>query len=219
MTKRGAFIVLEGIDRSGKTTQSQKLAEFLINSNFKTHVRRIPDRDLPITGKAINEFLQTATDIDQSKKTMHLVFSANRWEMKEDLERLLSEGVNVIADRYVYSGIAYSLAKGLEKDWVVSVDEGLLAPDVIMFFDLSPASAGNRSGYGDEVFEKVEFQQRVYSVMKGLMEQKKDDNVSKIIINAERDIDSIFNDVKTIATQIIEKEKEPFRYFKKSDLI
>lgn len=61
-------------------------------------------------GQLINAFLTNQQDFDQ--ETIHLLFTMNRWESKKQMERLLTEGTSLIVDRYSYSGVAYSAAKG-----------------------------------------------------------------------------------------------------------
>lgn len=62
-------------------------------------------------GKLINAFLTKQQDFDH--ETIHLLFSMNRWESKKQMERLLNEGTSLIIDRYSFSGVAYSAAKGI----------------------------------------------------------------------------------------------------------
>jgi dTMP kinase len=62
-----------------------------------------------------------------------------------------------VSDRYAYSGVCYSVAKGLSFDWCLGADRGLLKPDLVFYIDMSAADLAKRSGYGDERFEKIEF--------------------------------------------------------------
>lgn len=77
--RRGALIVLEGVDRSGKTTQSTALLEFLRSSGREVSFLRYPDRSTA-TGKVIDEYLSTASSLNDH--AIHLLFAANRWESK-----------------------------------------------------------------------------------------------------------------------------------------
>lgn len=61
-------------------------------------------------GKLINSFLTKQQDFDH--ETIHLLFTMNRWECKKTMEKLLNEGTTIVVDRYCYSGVAYSAAKG-----------------------------------------------------------------------------------------------------------
>jgi thymidylate kinase len=62
------------------------------------------------------------------------------------MEDLLNAGTHLVVDRYAYSGVAYSAAKGLSRQWCASVDEGLLAPDAVFFLQVNPEAAGGRCG-------------------------------------------------------------------------
>ena len=92
---------------------------------------------------------------------------------------MLSEGTTIVMDRYAYSGVAYSAAKvyslfhlkffilfnvclkGLSLDWCKSPDHGLPEPDLVLFIDLPPEVASVRAGYGEERYEKIDFQIKV----------------------------------------------------------
>lgn len=70
-----------------------------------------PDRTTPI-GHMINDFLRQQTEL--SNEAIHLLFSANRWEQMKNIKETLESGINIICDRYWYSGVAYSTAKGMD---------------------------------------------------------------------------------------------------------
>ena len=64
------------------------------------------------TGRMIDDFLKNK--INLPKEVIHLLFSANRWEVNQEIKNCLSAGRDVICDRYWYSGVAYSYAQGLD---------------------------------------------------------------------------------------------------------
>lgn len=107
--QRGALIVIEGVDRSGKSTQCKKLVESLTGQNIKAQLMNFPDRS-NLTGKLINEYLVNP-DCKLHDHAIHLLFSANRWENLERMKSLLYEGTTLVVDRYSYSGIAFSASK------------------------------------------------------------------------------------------------------------
>eukprot|EP00833_Pecoramyces_ruminatium_P006487 jgi/Orpsp1_1/1180519/evm.model.c7180000073760.2 len=76
---RGAFILFEGCDRSGKTTQTQLLLQALKDKGQKVEFANFPDRTSDI-GKVIDQYLKSTTN-DKNLKSMHLLFTANRWEL------------------------------------------------------------------------------------------------------------------------------------------
>lgn len=67
----------------------------------------------------------------------------------------MDSGRDIICDRYWYSGVAYSYAKGLDFDWCLSADKGLREPDLVILLTGDPKKLASREGYGNERFEKV----------------------------------------------------------------
>lgn len=158
---RGALIVFEGLDRSGKSTQSQLLRSQLAAGGHSVLLWRFPDRT-SATGKAIDAYLASGSDLADA--AIHHLFSANRWEKAATLESALASGTSVICDRYAYSGAAFTAAKraqGLDLDWCKAPDRGLPAADAVVFLSVSAAVAARRGGYGAERYEKAEFQAAV----------------------------------------------------------
>lgn len=151
ISPRGAFIVLEGVDRCGKTTQSGRLLNRLVAAGIAACSMRFPDRTTA-TGNIINQYLQSSQNLDD--RAVHLLFSANRWESADVLAGHLHQGTTVLCDRYAYSGVAFSSAKVndkgeplLDSQWCKSPDIGLPAPDCVIFLDISQEEAEKRGGY------------------------------------------------------------------------
>ncbi|KAK6992083.1 thymidylate kinase [Favolaschia claudopus] len=159
--RRGAFIVVEGLDRSGKTTQVATLKSRLEAEGISATILKFPDRTTAI-GQMIDSYLRSHSDLDD--RAIHLLFSANRWELATSIERMLAAGTTVVCDRYAFSGVAFSSAKGLSLDWCRAPDESLPAPDVTIFLDITPEQAQSRGGYGEERYEKQEVQRKVRAI-------------------------------------------------------
>jgi len=183
--QRASFIVVEGLDRSGKSTQAANLTKKLNDNGHKSKLIKFPGQSLFVLlislgfldcfllrdrtttiGKMINAYLQSHSDLDDH--VIHLLFSANRWELASQLESDLNSGCNIICDRYAFSGCAFSAAKGLPYDWCWAPDIGLPAPDIVLFLDVSPEVAKSRGGYGEERYEKEDLQRRVREVFQHL---------------------------------------------------
>ncbi|KAK3360397.1 thymidylate kinase-domain-containing protein [Lasiosphaeria hispida] len=165
---RGALVVLEGLDRSGKTTQVKLLEQRFVELGKKVKVMRFPDRTTPI-GQMIDNYLKSQVDMDDH--VIHLLFSANRWEAAKSITTLLTAGVTVLCDRYYYSGIVYSSAKqnpSLSLPWARAPEVGLPRPDLVLFLDLEESQAKARGEWGGEVYEKAEMQRRVRQLFWGL---------------------------------------------------
>lgn len=127
-----------------------------------------PDRTTP-TGQIINQYLSSSATLpDQS---IHLLFTANRWEAAPTIAALLAQGVTVVCDRYYYSGMVYSAAKGnpsLGLGWARAPEAGLPRPDAVVFLDLDEGKARERGGFGEERYETAEMQRRVRGLFWGL---------------------------------------------------
>lgn len=155
---RGALVVLEGLDRSGKSSQCKELLSHLQSIGYSAELWRFPDRNTAV-GQMISAYLSNQSNLDDH--TIHLLFSANRWEKRSMMEDKLKAGTTLIVDRYSYSGVAFSSAKGLDFDWCKAPEMGLLAPDMVLYLDISPEKAAERGGYGDERYEHLDFQGKV----------------------------------------------------------
>ncbi|CAH8542003.1 unnamed protein product [Dicrocoelium dendriticum] len=159
----GIFIAIEGADRTGKTTQASMLGDALTKlTGTKTLLVKFPDRQTTL-GQCLDDYLKGSHKIDTH--ALHLLFTANRWERQDEMRQALSHGTPVVADRYTYSGIAYTAAKPPPTpswQWCCDMEKGLVEPDLVIC--LTPERFEHlkeRDGYGGERYETDDFQQRV----------------------------------------------------------
>mmetsp|Transcript_10600 Transcript_10600/g.19032 ORF Transcript_10600/g.19032 Transcript_10600/m.19032 type:complete len:248 (-) Transcript_10600:242-985(-) len=212
--KRGVFILLEGVDRCGKTTQAALLVKHLISLSLATVAFRFPDRTTQVGG-LINEYLQSSIQTDD--RAIHLLFSANRWEAAPTLAKTLAEGTNVVCDRYAYSGVAFTSAKCAEDrssmsggelglDWCMSPDVGLPAPDVVIFLDLEMEEAEKRGGYGGERYEKRDLQIRVRKRFAELQSiDEKRGRVPWHVVDGKQSIEDVEKELASIVKDTVER--------------
>mmetsp|Transcript_12015 Transcript_12015/g.26362 ORF Transcript_12015/g.26362 Transcript_12015/m.26362 type:complete len:254 (+) Transcript_12015:1-762(+) len=215
--KRGAFILLEGVDRCGKTTQVSLLVKHLLSLSLATVAYRFPDRSTQV-GSLINSYLTSSTPTAPlDDRAIHLLFSANRWEASTSLARTLASGTNIVCDRYAYSGVAFTSAKveedrgsmsggelGLE--WCIAPDVGLPAPDCVIFLDLEQDEAEKRGGYGGERYEKRDLQMRVrkrFAELQSLDEQN--GRVPWHVVDASQSIEEVTGELVSIVNDTIER--------------
>lgn len=171
-TTRGALIVLEGLDRVGKSTLAKKLVDHLERTRRPVTYCRFPDRTTQV-GRLIDEFLTSSKKVDSH--VMHLLFSANRWELAKRIRSTLFQGETVIVDRYSYSGIAYSSAKkDLTLKWCCDTERGLPRPDLVIYLELPRENQYDRPGFGDERYETREMQDLVRLQYERVMELSKE---------------------------------------------
>mmetsp|Transcript_28757 Transcript_28757/g.39755 ORF Transcript_28757/g.39755 Transcript_28757/m.39755 type:complete len:294 (-) Transcript_28757:120-1001(-) len=207
--KRGAFIVFEGVDRCGKTSQTKMLVEHLKSQGVETELWNFPDRTTEI-GKMINAYLKNSAELDDH--VIHLLFSANRWEKSSLMEEKLRAGITLIMDRYAFSGQAFSAAKGMDLEWCKAPDKGLLAPDAVIHLHIEIEEATNRGGFGEERYETVELQTKVAENFVKLGGQL---GASWITVNGARTPENVQAEVRQKALEIIDSitSESIFKYF------
>jgi dTMP kinase len=161
MVKKGIFMVIEGLDGSGKTTQAVLLAEKL-SKNHPVMLTAEPSR-----GK-IGTFIRDCCLYEQTRlptEAEALLFAADRIEhMQKEIKPALNEGKLVICDRYVYSSLAYQGSAGLSLDWIKTINARALQPDFSLFLDVSPERVLERLQRKKSVMETLETQQKVREI-------------------------------------------------------
>lgn len=211
ISKRGALIVLEGCDKSGKSTQSSLLVEYLRSLQIKVKHIAFPNRQSSSpSGCLINSYLTNKHHHHHmNDESIHLLFAVNRWEIQHEMKKQLNLGTTLIVDRYSYSGIAYSVAKGLSFDWCQAPEIGLIQPDRVFFLNINDDVdiLASRSNFGEERYERKEFQKKVSQVFITLCESEK---CYWTEINAKQDVASIHEIISRETIKVInEVEKVP----------
>jgi dTMP kinase len=150
----------------------------------------------------INSYL--TGQAQQDDHSIHLLFSANRWEAINSIRSDLLSGMNVIVDRYSFSGAVYSAAKDnpdLSLSWAWNPEIGLLKPDLLFFLDISSTDAAKRGGYGAERYEQEEMQTRVRTLFKDLFARL---DMTVYQVDAGRTIDQVAVDIQAAVQGMME---------------
>ncbi len=142
------FIVLEGLDGAGKSTQIRKLHDFLQEKKIESEFLHFPRFDAPLFGELIAKFLRgDLGDINVvNPYVVGLLYAGDRNDAAGTIRSWLAEGKCVFADRYVYSNIAYQCAKlhdPAERDelrrWILDMEYqyfNIPRPDLTLFLDV-----------------------------------------------------------------------------------
>jgi dTMP kinase len=150
------FMVIEGLDGSGKSTQINMLQDFLKNEDIPFRYVHFPRTDSPVYGELIARFLRGELgDIDLvNPYLVALIYAGDRLDASETIKRWLNEGFLVIVDRYVYSNIAYQCAKVKDvkekqklKQWILDLEfdyNQLPKPDLNIYLDVPFEFTKNR---------------------------------------------------------------------------
>jgi dTMP kinase len=161
MGKKGIFIVIEGLDGSGKTTQAILLAKKLSQS-YNVMLTAEPSQ-----GK-IGTFIRESCLYEDKRlptEAEALLFAADRIDhIEKEIKPAVEEGKLVICDRYVYSSIAYQGSAGLSLDWIKTINARALQPDFSVFIDVTPEHVLERLQRKKSVMETLETQQKVRDV-------------------------------------------------------
>ena len=149
--RKGIFIAIEGIDAVGKKTQTSVLESWLRSKGLSTRTLSFPVYETTI-GREIRKFLAGMTNYPPEVRAM--LYAANRWETKAELEATLSRTDVTIVNRYTGSNLAYGVSSGLELDWLLNLESGLPEPDLVLVLDAPPAKLVPRRGKNKDSYER-----------------------------------------------------------------
>lgn len=194
-TNKGKFVVFEGLDGSGQTSQTGPLKDFLEEKGYDVLVTKEPTLKSE-AGKKLRKALDK--EIEITSKELQQLFTQDR---KEHLENTiiptLKQGTTVICDRYFFSSFAYGTAEGLDLEWLININDSFLMPDITFLLKVSPEICVQRiadRGRKITLFEKKEKLEKVWQVYKTLPERF--ENI--YIIDGEKSIEQVFENIKKI---------------------
>ena len=147
----GVLIVFEGLDQSGKQTQAELLRDRLKADGRKARLLSFPDYGTSI-GEEIARALQG--EREYGPDVMQLLYIANRYERKPDLQRWLDGGLVLVCDRYIASSIAYGEAQGLDPAWLADMQKFLPSPALTIMLDIAPETAVRRKSVDRDRYER-----------------------------------------------------------------
>ncbi len=147
----GVLIAFEGLDQSGKQTQAERLRDRLKEDGRKARLVSFPDY-----GTSIGEEIARAlsNERDYGPDVMQLLYVANRYEKKADLERWLDGGLMLVSDRYTASSVAYGEALGLDPAWLTDMQKFLPPASSTILLDIAPDTAVRRKSVDRDRYER-----------------------------------------------------------------
>ncbi|MBN2102262.1 MAG: dTMP kinase [Candidatus Aenigmarchaeota archaeon] len=188
---QGKLIVVEGIDKSGKSTQGKMLVDFLNSKGHETVFCSEPTYENPV-GLLIRDWLNGKVEIE-SGETIAMLYTADRYEdLKTRALPALESGKNVVMDRYVLSTIVYqSVLYGVPVEWIKELNKFARKPDLTIFIDIPAEESIRRAGKSADRHEKLE---KMEKVREGYLRFEKDKNF--FVVDGNRSVDAVFEDVK-----------------------
>lgn len=197
---KGVFIVLDGLDGSGKSEMVKLLHNYLFSKSKKYRILTTREPTNGTYGNEIREMLAREQDPNINGQKMLELFIKDREDhLKNTIIPFLNKSngheVNIaICDRYYYSTIAFQAAQGLDINMLVELNKKFLSPDAAFILDIEPETALERiKGREKEKFEKLEFMKKL---RKNFLKLPKLLNDNLNIIDASKSLDLVFKDVK-----------------------
>lgn len=143
------IIAFEGIDASGKETQSRLLSSWLSSKGLLVGYETFPRYELPM-GKLIRDYLDG--NISLSDEAVHMLYEADRVEFCNTLTKDV-ELDYLVLDRYILSNLAFGAAKGLDVDWLRALQKKVIQPDITFYIDIPVSVSFERRGEGRDIHE------------------------------------------------------------------
>ncbi len=201
MTPRPLYIILDGIDYCGKSTQVRLLESYLKSIGHRVVCLKEPDREGEY-GKRIYEILETENDI---YKSAELCFDLYLKDRKVNTEKRvipkLNEGISVIQDRGKYATRCYQAAQGINENRIIEAHKGLLLPDLVVIMQITvEESMRRRESAGRNItadmFEKKrEFLEKVAKNYGGLRCDWEDENI--LYADGMQSVEDVHSQIKT----------------------
>ncbi len=187
---RGMFIVLEGLDGSGTSTQCDLLKNYLTIKGLKVLVTKEPTNNL--IGGLIRGVL--TKDWSINPEGLQLLFCADRaHHLEKEIIPALEKGTTVICDRYLFSTLAFG-ALDCDLEWLKLLNQNFLLPDLAFVLDVDPSLSVQRMSQSRERFELFEEEQKLQRVSENyklLVQQYS----QLTIINGQREKEAVLIDI------------------------
>jgi Thymidylate kinase len=181
---RGKFVVLYGINNLGKTTQAKRIVERLRAQNILAEYLKYPIYDIKPSGPMINNYLREGNKHGLSAREVQMAYALNRTQFEPILTAKLAQGINIIAEDYVGTGLTWGIGTGVDEFFLKDLNSHLLREDLAFLFDGERFLASQEKNHKHETND--ELMRRVRAV-----HQRLGDELGWILINANFSIDEI----------------------------
>ena len=201
--KKGKFIVFDGIDGAGKTTQLDMLARRMMDDGESVYITAEP------TGRDIGRLLRSALSgaEKRSECEMAVMFVLDRIAHNAEIEEKINDGICVLCDRYYHSTLAYQ-GKTTDYAWVRSMNidcPEIRKPDACIYLDLTPEQSLKRISRGRsnvEIYENLEKLTEVRASFHSVIEDLRQNGEKIFIIDADRSREELAEEIYAIIKQL-----------------
>lgn len=156
--REGLFIVIYGTNNIGKSTQVKMLLEAFTKAGLEVEHLKYPIYDLKPTGPKINKILRGGKEQKISEAELQEIYAQNRRDFQLQLCKKIDESVNIIAECYTGTGLAWGWTKGADLEKLIKMNRGLVVPDIAILLDGERFLSGKEENHlheaNDEWMEK-----------------------------------------------------------------
>ena len=201
--KKGLFIVFEGPDGSGQSTQTKLLTKWFVKKNHRVFITKEPTTSM--IGGIIRSILKKEWKVDM--KTLQLLFTADRaHHLQMEIIPLLDKGIDVISDRYILSNLAFgSLEEDLE--WLKKINSKFLEPDLTFILNVPGKVCAERIAKSRLSFEIFETAEKLEKIRNNYLKLKNYYKNTHVIIGNERSPEEVNREVVKIVEDYCKKNK------------
>ncbi|MBL7206370.1 MAG: dTMP kinase [Candidatus Aenigmarchaeota archaeon] len=194
--RKGYFIVFEGIDGAGDTTQTKRLYKYFEEKRKNVEIVHYPEYESPV-GKLIHEFLHRK--IDLSSEVQFLLYSTDMIKDRDKIEGWLKEGKIVIADRYFTSTISYQALDNMSMPNIKRFSGifGIPKPDVVIYLKAKAETGIKRKVSGKIGLDRFESNEKLLEKISSNYNKMAQKNIfgKWIIVNGEKTKDEVFEEI------------------------
>jgi len=187
---RGKFIVIYGINNLGKTTQAKKIVEYILQKGLRADYVKYPVYDMKPSGPFLDKVLRSLRQ-EIPEEEFQMWMTVNRFQFQPLLKRKLNQGIYIVAEDYVGTGLAWGSVKGANYDWLKAMNSLLLKEDIAILLD------GERFVAGQEKVHIHETDPRLIDMVR-----RKHLEIGKelgwFVVNANQAREKVFNDILTV---------------------
>ncbi len=196
---KGLLIVIYGANNIGKTTQAEKLVDWLIAQGYQAEYLKYPIYYSP-TGKRISSILREGKEPDISETDFQTIYYENRKEFEPELNKKLDASIIVVAEDYIGTSLAWGSAKGADYKYLKKLNSKLIQEDLALLMDGERFLAGKEAHHLHEDNEALMAKVREIHLRIGKELEWK-------VVPANRPVDAVFEDLKTCVLELLQKKK------------
>lgn len=210
---QGRFIVIEGLDGAGTTTQANLLKQSVAKRGLPVHLTWEPTAGpigsilrLILAGRVVN-LPRSGVASPPGEAILALLFAADRLDhLDNDIGPRLIEGTHVVCDRYYLSSLAYqTLGDGLAIEWVRQLNARCMRPDLTIFVDTAPDECLRRihaQGRHLELYEELNKLEKVRQNYLRIVDILSREGENIRVVDGEQPVDEVAGHIAEIAERL-----------------